>query len=112
METVRAVCAHDCPDMCSLVVQAKDGWVVRVQGDPANPYTAGFACAKVNRDQLVDELVRGATGSVAEIDPRALRGAGPLKLRRDEVQRFATPSGKLEFYSEHLAAQGLPAMPD
>src|SRR5262249_42600343 len=27
-------------------------------------------------------------------------------------QRFATPSGKLEFYSEALAAQGLPAMPD
>lgn len=27
-------------------------------------------------------------------------------------QRFTTPSGKLEFYSETLAAQGLPAMPD
>jgi anaerobic selenocysteine-containing dehydrogenase len=27
-------------------------------------------------------------------------------------QRFRTPSGKLEFYSEALAAQGLAAMPD
>jgi anaerobic selenocysteine-containing dehydrogenase len=27
-------------------------------------------------------------------------------------QQFRTPSGKLEFYSEVLAAQGLPAMPD
>ena len=27
-------------------------------------------------------------------------------------QRFKTPSGKLEFYSETLAAQGLPPMPD
>ena len=50
MKSVRAVCAHDCPDMCSLVVDVDDGKVVRVQGDPDHPYTAGFACGKVNRD--------------------------------------------------------------
>jgi len=50
MPTVRAVCAHDCPDMCALLVQVEDGRIVKVQGDPAQPYTAGFACAKVNRD--------------------------------------------------------------
>jgi anaerobic selenocysteine-containing dehydrogenase len=30
----------------------------------------------------------------------------------DGPQQFRTPSGKLEFYSAALAAQGLPAMPD
>ena len=50
MKSVRAVCAHDCPDMCSLVVDVDDGKVVRVQGDPDHPYTDGFACGKVNRD--------------------------------------------------------------
>ena len=50
MKSVRAVCAHDCPDMCSLMVQVEDGRIVRVQGDPDHPYTAGFACGKVNRD--------------------------------------------------------------
>ena len=50
MKSVRAVCAHDCPDMCSLVVDVDDGKVVRVQGDPDQPYTDGFACGKVNRD--------------------------------------------------------------
>src|SRR3954462_11456103 len=50
METVRTVCAHDCPDMCSLLVDVEDGRVRRVRGDPDQPFTAGFACAKVNRD--------------------------------------------------------------
>ncbi|CAN5911771.1 molybdopterin oxidoreductase family protein [soil metagenome] len=36
--------------MCSLIAHVEDGRVVRVQGDPDHPYTAGFACGKVNRD--------------------------------------------------------------
>src|SRR4029079_11652741 len=50
METVRIVCAHDCPDMCSLLAEVEDGRVLRIAGDPEQPFTAGFACAKVNRD--------------------------------------------------------------
>lgn len=50
MQTVRVVCAHDCPDMCSLVVQVENGRVLKVAGDPEQKFTAGFACAKVNRD--------------------------------------------------------------
>jgi anaerobic selenocysteine-containing dehydrogenase len=50
LETVRVVCAHDCPDMCSLLAEVGDGRVLRVRGDPEQPFTAGFACAKVNRD--------------------------------------------------------------
>ncbi len=48
--SIRVVCAHDCPDMCSLIAHVEDSKVVRVQGDPDHPYTAGFACGKVNRD--------------------------------------------------------------
>src|SRR6202790_1047373 len=50
METVRVVCAHDCPDMCSLLAEVEGGRVLRIKGDPGQPFTAGFACAKVNRD--------------------------------------------------------------
>ncbi len=50
MDTVRVVCAHDCPDMCSLLVEVEGDRVLRVRGDTEQPYTAGFACAKVNRD--------------------------------------------------------------
>lgn len=62
MKSVRAVCAHDCPDMCSLIAHVDNGKVVRVQGDPDHPYTAGFACGKVNRDaDLVNSPERIAT---------------------------------------------------
>jgi anaerobic selenocysteine-containing dehydrogenase len=50
VKSVRVVCAHDCPDMCSLIAHVENGKVVRVQGDAEHPYTAGFACGKVNRD--------------------------------------------------------------
>jgi len=50
VKSVRVVCAHDCPDMCSLLAEVEDDRVLRVRGDPEQPFTAGFACAKVNRD--------------------------------------------------------------
>jgi anaerobic selenocysteine-containing dehydrogenase len=62
VETVRVVCAHDCPDMCSLLARVENGRVVRIDGDPDQPFTAGFACAKVNRDaELVHSPERLAT---------------------------------------------------
>jgi anaerobic selenocysteine-containing dehydrogenase len=48
--TVRVVCGHDCPDMCSLLAHVENGRIIRVDGDPDQPFTAGFACGKVNRD--------------------------------------------------------------
>jgi anaerobic selenocysteine-containing dehydrogenase len=50
MEKIRVTCAHDCPCMCSLIATVDEGQLVRVSGDPEQPFTDGFACAKVNRD--------------------------------------------------------------
>src|SRR3954454_18324286 len=50
MPTIRTVCAHDCPDMCSILAHVENGRVVKIEGDPEHPFTAGFACGKVNRD--------------------------------------------------------------
>ncbi|MFZ2008308.1 MAG: molybdopterin-dependent oxidoreductase, partial [Stellaceae bacterium] len=36
--------------MCSLLAEVEDGRIKRIKGDPANSFTAGFACAKVTRD--------------------------------------------------------------
>ena len=47
---VRTVCAHDCPDMCSILAHVEDDRLVRVEGDPDHPITAGFLCAKVSRE--------------------------------------------------------------
>jgi anaerobic selenocysteine-containing dehydrogenase len=47
------------------------------------------------------------------VDLKALREGAPIKAApKPGRQRFATPSGKLEFYSASLAERGLPAMPD
>jgi anaerobic selenocysteine-containing dehydrogenase len=48
--------------MCSLLAHVEDGKLVRITGDPKQPYTAGYACAKVNRDaELVHSPERIAT---------------------------------------------------
>lgn len=50
MAIIRTVCAHDCPDQCSVLAHVEDGRVVKLQGDPDHPMTAGFLCTKVNRE--------------------------------------------------------------
>ena len=50
MPIIRTACAHDCPDQCSLLAHVEDGQLLKLQGDPDHPMTAGFACAKVNRE--------------------------------------------------------------
>ncbi|MFO1024685.1 MAG: molybdopterin-dependent oxidoreductase [Acetobacteraceae bacterium] len=50
MKTIRVTCAHDCPCMCSLLAEVDNGRLVKLSGDPEQPFTDGFACAKVNRD--------------------------------------------------------------
>ncbi len=71
--TVRTVCAHDCPDQCSLVATVEDGRVIRVQGDPDHPMTAGFACAKVNREH---ELVHSPERLRTPLRRTGKKGAG------------------------------------
>jgi anaerobic selenocysteine-containing dehydrogenase len=50
IQTIRTACAHDCPDQCSLLASVENGRLLKIQGDPEHPMTAGFACAKVNRE--------------------------------------------------------------
>jgi anaerobic selenocysteine-containing dehydrogenase len=59
---IRTVCAHDCPDMCSILAHVEDGRLVRVEGDPDQPFTAGFVCGKVRREpELVHSVDRVRT---------------------------------------------------
>ncbi len=48
-KVVHAVCSHDCPDSCGVLVTVNlaSGRAVKVQGDPAHPVTRGFLCGKV-----------------------------------------------------------------
>lgn len=64
--TVKAVCPHDCPDTCGMVVTVEDGKAVQLRGDAEHPFTKGFLCIKVanyldrtyHRDRLMYPLKR------------------------------------------------------
>lgn len=62
--------------MCSLIASVEDGKVVRVQGDPDHPYTAGFACGKVNRDA---ELVNSPERIKIPLKRTGPKGSGQFK---------------------------------
>jgi len=44
-----SVCALDCPDCCSLLINVEDGKGSQLRGDPNHPVTRGFLCGKVAR---------------------------------------------------------------
>ena len=73
MQTIRTVCAHDCPDMCSILAHVENGKILRVEGDPGQPFTAGFACGKVNRDA---ELVHSPDRLTSPLRRSGPKGAG------------------------------------
>jgi anaerobic selenocysteine-containing dehydrogenase len=71
------------------------------------------AVFSMSTDELVTLVFRGAQGAVTAIDPVKLRDHRPVKLPLpDGGPRWRTPSGRLEFYSAHLAAEGKAPMPD
>ncbi|MCE9563921.1 MAG: molybdopterin oxidoreductase family protein [Planctomycetes bacterium] len=48
LTTVKAVCPHDCPDTCGMVVSVDSaGRAVELRGDKDHPFTRGFLCQKV-----------------------------------------------------------------
>ncbi len=48
---MHAVCTHDCPDSCGILVTVDTlaGRATKLQGDPSHPVTRGFLCGKVAR---------------------------------------------------------------
>lgn len=49
-QVIRAVCPHDCPDTCLMLVTVDDdGRATRIAGDPDHPFTQGFLCTKVSK---------------------------------------------------------------
>lgn len=45
--TVITACTMDCPDACSLVIRRRPDGGVQIRGNPDNPTTSGFTCAKI-----------------------------------------------------------------
>jgi anaerobic selenocysteine-containing dehydrogenase len=49
LTVIKAVCPHDCPDTCGMVVSVDEntGRAVSLRGDAKHPFTRGFLCQKV-----------------------------------------------------------------
>ncbi len=62
---------------------------------------------RMSQPAILQDMLRGGT-----VDPDVLLDGGAVSIAVRAGQRFRTPSGKLEFYSQALADQGLPALPD
>ena len=49
-KTLQSVCALDCPDCCSLLIDVdENGHGSKLRGNPRHPVTRGFLCGKVAR---------------------------------------------------------------
>lgn len=48
-QKIKTTCFHDCYDACGMIATVRDGRVVKLGGDPDNPYTRGFLCGKMQR---------------------------------------------------------------
>ena len=48
-EIRHSVCALDCPDACSLLINVENGKGSRLRGNPDHSVTRGFLCGKVAR---------------------------------------------------------------
>ena len=48
-EVRHSVCALDCPDCCSLLINVEEGQGSHLRGNPDHPVTRGFLCGKVAR---------------------------------------------------------------
>src|SRR5438105_3146061 len=44
---ILSVCPHDCPDTCGMISHVENGRLIRVEGNPAHPFTRGHLCRKV-----------------------------------------------------------------
>jgi anaerobic selenocysteine-containing dehydrogenase len=97
-----------------VVAPAGDAWSnVRLAQELARRLGVTDPLFSMTTDELLRAAFRNATGAAATIDVATVRDAGPIRVAPEPApQHFETPSGKLEFYSEALAREGAPAMPD
>ena len=75
--TIKTACPHDCPDTCSMLATVEQGKLIRVAGNPNNPYTAGNLCRKVahyedrvySKDRVLTPMRRVGKKGEGEFEP-------------------------------------------
>jgi anaerobic selenocysteine-containing dehydrogenase len=110
METVHTVCALDCPDCCSMLVDVENdvenGRATRLRGNPDHPVTRGFLCGKVaqylEREYSPDRLLYpqkrvGAKGAGRFSRISWDEALGTIATRLTDVSREFGPESVLPY---------------
>ena len=92
--TVFGACPHDCPDGCAMLYTVEDDRLVKVKGNPDQPFTNGRLCVKVkdyekhhyNPDRLHYPLRRDGPKGMGKFKPVSWDEAlGEIKSRWDGI---------------------------
>ena len=97
-QVVHAVCPHDCPDACGVLITVDDGRATKIQGDPEHPVTRGFLCAKVAKylDRVYSpDRVLYPMRRVAGKGPGAQRSFAPPDRVKDPVPHRQVPDEQI-----------------
>jgi anaerobic selenocysteine-containing dehydrogenase len=87
-----------------VVAPLGEAWSnVRLAQELAGRMGLADAVFRMSQPAILRAMCRGDAG---------LLDGRPVSIATRSGQRFVTPSGRLEFYSQTLADQGLPALPD
>jgi len=86
-KTVLGACPHDCPDTCSMLVTVENDRVVKVRGNPDQPFTDGRLCVKVNQ---YEERIHHADRVLYPLKRTGPKGSGQFaritwKAAMDEI---------------------------
>jgi anaerobic selenocysteine-containing dehydrogenase len=93
-KVVHAVCPHDCPDACGVLITVEEGKATKIKGDPGHPVTRGFLCAKVAKyldrvyspDRVLYPMRRVAgKGSTGRVTRTLLSEQAKTRDDREEV---------------------------
>jgi anaerobic selenocysteine-containing dehydrogenase len=100
---VTTACTLDCPDGCSLVLSRDATGNVRVEGNPAHPFTEGFTCRKIKKflkrlqspDRITHPMLRSGS------DWKRISWDRALDLCAQRVQACRSePASLLHFHGE------------
>src|SRR5271168_4099825 len=102
-----ATTCNECPAGCGVVARIREGRVVKLEGNPADPIGQGALCARgqaalqglYNPDRLAHAEVRGGGGALRAVswyEAEIVRGdrlGAAAKAGKNRVAVFGTPNG-------------------
>jgi len=73
--TFYATTCNECPAGCGIIAKVREGRVIKLEGNPADPISQGSICARgqaalqglYNPDRLAKPMIRAADGSLREV---------------------------------------------